>query len=65
MGGHATSPHPWLDAPLTPGWTPPQFTSQTLLDQSQASVYSGKCHIPPTLGHFEHIRVPYPKGLNG
>ena len=38
-----------------------KFTSQRLLDQSQAGVYMGKTpHTPP----FGPIRVPYPKGLN-
>ena len=41
-----------------------QITSQRLLDQSQAGVYRGKHHIPPILGLFGPIRVPYPKGLN-
>ena len=41
-----------------------QITSQRLLDQSQAGVYRGKCHIPPHFGLFGPIRVPYPKGLN-
>ena len=40
-----------------------EITSQRLLDQSQAGVYKGKCHIPPHFGHFGPIRVPYPKGL--
>ena len=48
---------------------PPQvnngkFTSHRLLDERQAGVYRGKRHIPPILGLFEHIHVPYPKGLN-
>ena len=42
-----------------------RITSQRLLDQSQASVYRGKRHIPPHFGHFGPIRVPYPKGLSG
>ena len=42
----------------------PKITSQRLLDQSQAGVYRGKCHIPPHFGLFGPIRVPYPKGLN-
>ena len=41
-----------------------EVTSQSLLDQSQAGVYGGKSHIPPILGLFGPIRVPYPKGLN-
>ena len=41
-----------------------KITSQRLLDQSQAGVYRGKCHIPPHFGLFGPIRVPYPKGLN-
>ena len=41
-----------------------ETTSQRLLDQSQAGVYRGKRHIPPILGLFGPIRVPYPKGLN-
>ena len=41
-----------------------EITSQRLLDQSQAGVYRGKCHIPPHFGLFGPIRVPYPKGLN-
>ena len=41
-----------------------KITSQRLLDQSQAAVYRGKRHIPPILGLFGPICVPYPKGLN-
>ena len=41
-----------------------EITSQRLLDQSQAGVYRGKRHIPPILGLFGPIHVPYPKGLN-
>ena len=41
-----------------------EVISQRLLDQSQAGVYRGKCHIPPHFGLFGPIRVPYPKGLN-
>ena len=41
-----------------------QITSQRLLDQSQAGVYRGKRHIPPILGLFGPIHVPYPKGFN-
>ena len=36
---------------------------RNLLDQSQAGVSKGKGHIPPLLGLFGAIRVPYPKGL--
>ena len=41
-----------------------EVTSQRLLDQSQAGVHRGKRHIPPNLGLFGPIHVPYPKGLN-
>ena len=41
-----------------------RITSQRLLDQSQAGVFRGKRHIPPILGLFGPIHVPYPKGLN-
>ena len=41
-----------------------RITSQRLLDQSQAGVYRGKRHIPPILGLFGPIRVPYSKELN-
>ena len=41
-----------------------KITSQRLLDQSHAGVYRGKRHIPPLLGLFGAIHVPYPKGLN-
>ena len=40
-----------------------KVTSQRLLDQSQAGVYRGTHHIPPILGLFGAIHVPYPKGL--
>ena len=40
------------------------ITSQRLLDQSQAGVFWGKCHITPHFGFFGAIRVPYPWGLN-
>ena len=40
------------------------ITSRRLLDQSEAGAYRGKRHIPPILGLFWPIRVPYPKGLN-
>ena len=40
------------------------ITSQRLLDQRQAGIYRGKRHIPPILGYFRPICVPYPKGLN-
>ena len=41
-----------------------EVTSHSLSDQSHAGVYRGKHHIPPILGHFGLIRIPYPKGLN-
>ena len=41
-----------------------RITSQRLLDQSEAGVHTGKCHIPPHFGLFGPIRVPYPKRLN-
>ena len=49
---------------FNPGSSKIEVTSQRLLDQSQAGVYRGKCHIPPHFGLFGPIRVPYPKGLN-
>ena len=39
-------------------------TLQGLSDQSRAGVYRGKRRIPPILGHFGPIRIPYPKGLD-
>ena len=59
--------HEVATGPIQPGpWAPKSFkiTSQTLLDLSQAGVYRGNHHIPPLLGLFGPICVPYPKGLN-
>ena len=67
-GGGGGSPKGWVHNLLvqffTPGSSKIEVTSQRLLDQSQAGVYRGKCHIPPHFGLFGPIRVPYPKGLN-
>ena len=41
-----------------------EITLQRLLDQTQAGVYRGKHHIPPFLGLFGPISVPYLKRLN-
>ena len=39
------------------------ITSQRLLDQSQAGIYRGKCHIPPHFGPFGAYSHTPPQGV--
>ena len=50
MGTHVVSARPIYPV----RWAPQRFkiTSQRLLDQSQAGVYRGIHHIPPSFGLF-------------